>query len=84
MITNFTTSKGLTIRPGDKFRDSRKSNIRTLLVDHLAEQLGVMRAHCIVVRQEYEGEVTEPMRPTVMEAERLGSRAFLPVPKDEQ
>ncbi|WP_067891268.1 hypothetical protein [Nocardia vaccinii] len=80
-MNEFRTETGETVRVGDHFRDSRKSNIRTLRVDsietrHAGEHAYVV-AHCVVVRQEYDGEVTTPMRSTSMDADRLLSRAFV-------
>jgi hypothetical protein len=70
------TYNGRTVRVGDCFRDRRDSNVRTLRVDNLDEP-GVVGL--TVVRQEYEGEVSEPMRPTVMTVKRLLGRSFVPV-----
>ncbi|WP_280273408.1 hypothetical protein [Nocardia wallacei] len=82
--TAYTTKKGLTIRPGDQFQDTRPSNVRTLLVDSLEAEYGETFALCIVTRQEYDGQVTEPMRPTKMRADRLGGRGFKRVAEAEQ
>ncbi|WP_157556881.1 hypothetical protein [Nocardia acidivorans] len=67
---------GQRIPAGSLFRDNRASNIRTLRVDGPASQDHVQLT---VIRQEYEGKVSEPMRITVMTVERLLSKAFVPV-----
>ncbi|MFI5783148.1 hypothetical protein [Nocardia sp. NPDC051570] len=77
-LTEYTTSKGMIVRGGDLFRDCRESNVRTLRVDCFKIRFGITRAYCTVVRQEFEGQITEPMRPTSMDAERLGGRDFPP------
>jgi hypothetical protein len=70
---------GRTVRLGDLFRDRRESNVRTLRVDNLSEP-GV--AGLTVVRQEYNGEVSEPMRATAMTVARLLGRSFVPVDQE--
>ncbi len=64
---------GQIVERGWLFRDSRKSNIRTLRVEGPAD---CGRIELTVIRQEYDGEVTEPMRTTVMAMDRLMSKAF--------
>ena len=80
-MNKYRTESGETVHVGDHFRDRRKSNIRTLRVDSIeTRQAGddsYVVAHCVVVRQEYDGEVTTPMRSTSMDADRLVSRAFV-------
>jgi hypothetical protein len=62
------------IRVGQLWRDRRKDNIRTLRVDRVDENGQV---HLVVIRQVYQGEATEPMRPTSMTSARLLSRNFV-------
>ncbi|MEV6341237.1 hypothetical protein AB0M12_41770 [Nocardia vinacea] len=82
-MSEYTTRGGRTVRVGQLYRDSRESNIRTLRVDAvgtpIADWAGRERCaiECTVVRQEYAGEVTEPMRATTVDAYRLTSSAFL-------
>ncbi|WP_297625242.1 hypothetical protein [Nocardia sp.] len=81
-MNEYKTRKGLVIRVGDEFRDTRESNIRTLRIDRLQmEDYGTVRAFCTVIRQEYDGEVTEPMRLTDMAADRFGTSDFRPAAK---
>lgn len=75
-MDEYRTAKDEIVRVGDHFRDTRKSNIRTLRVDRLEAEYAQTTAHCTVVRQEYNGEITTPNRPTSMNAERLASRSF--------
>ncbi|MFE3229812.1 hypothetical protein [Nocardia sp. NPDC059228] len=67
---------GHRIPVGKLFRDNRNSNIRTLRVVGPADTDRIL---LMVIRREYEGQVTEPMRATVMTAERLLSRDFVAV-----
>ncbi len=60
-MDEYTTASGKIVRLGQLYRDSRKSNVRTLRVDSLTDRHGVVRADCLVVRQEYEGTITQPM-----------------------
>lgn len=76
-MDEYTTASGKVVRVGQLYRDSRKSNVRTLRVDGLTDQHGVVRANCLVVRQEHEGTIAAPMRFTAMDAERLASRVFV-------
>lgn len=76
-MDEYTSASGKIVRIGQLYRDSRKSNVRTLRVDGLTEHYGEAQAHCVVVRQEYEGTITQPMRATVMTVERLASRTFV-------
>ncbi|WP_280420049.1 hypothetical protein [Nocardia carnea] len=62
-----------TVQPGDLYRDSRNTNIRTLRVDTIDGD----RVVCTVIRQEYDGEITTPMRVTPMSIKRLTSRSFI-------
>lgn len=79
-MNEYTTRKGLTISVGDVFRDRRDSNTRWLRVDRIEPENDTARAYLTVIRQEYDGAVTEPMRQTDTAIERLASRDFLPVP----
>jgi hypothetical protein len=74
--TSITTDKGETVRIGDRFRDRRTSNVRTLKVTGIGID---DRVECTVIRQEYEGVVTTPMRLTYTTAERLTGRSFVRV-----
>lgn len=78
--TSITTAKGNTVRIGDRFRDRRTSNVRTLEVTGIGVD---DRIECTVIRQEYEGVVTTPMRLTHTTAERLTGRDFLALPAIE-
>ena len=77
VTTEFTTAKGRTVRVGDRYRDNRSTNIRTLRVDRIeVDEYGPI-VHCVVIHQDHgDGRVTEPMRKTEMTAERLTSRSF--------
>lgn len=76
MIT-VTTEAGH-VRPGQLYRDTRASNVRTLRVDRIeVDDRGGCDVHYTVIRQEYEGEITEPMRKNRMTADRLTSRSFV-------
>lgn len=80
-MDEYTTSKGDAVHVGDHFRDTRQTNVRTLRVaglegSYVRGKLIDIAAHCIVVRQEHDGAVTTPMRPTSMNAERLVTRSF--------
>lgn len=77
-----TTSKGAVVRVGQLYRDRREDNIRTLRVDELVDDYGTTKARCTVIRQEYRGEVTTPMRTTDPSVDRLTSRAFVLVVDD--
>lgn len=76
-MDEYAAANGKVVRVDRLYRDNRKTNIRTLRVDALTEHYGSVHAHCVVVRQEHEGTITQPMRPTVMTAERLAGRAFV-------
>ncbi|WP_067565921.1 hypothetical protein [Nocardia acidivorans] len=81
-MNEYRTRRGLVVRVGDEFCDDRKSNVRTLRIDRLqVEDYGVVRAFCTVIRQEYNGAVTTPMRATDMVAERFGTFEFKPAGK---
>lgn len=75
MIT-VTTETGH-VRPGQLYRDNRASNIRTLRVDSIEIDGDSADVHYTVIRQEYQGETTEPMRKHRMTADRLTSRSFV-------
>ncbi|WP_330186038.1 hypothetical protein OHB26_39265 (plasmid) [Nocardia sp. NBC_01503] len=77
-MTEIVTDLG-TIRTGDRFRDARKDNIRTLEVLRFPNEL---RAELAVVSVEYRGQVTEPKdRTTRMEIARLLGRNFVRIEK---
>lgn len=83
----FTTTKGRTVRVGDRFHDARENNRRDLVVESLgvyqpAEYGGVQKppvcsVTCKVSRRR--GDVVELMKPTTMDANRLTGRDFVRV-----
>lgn len=78
-MDEYRTASDEIVHIGDRFRDSRKSNVRTLRVDRLENEYFQVMAYCTVIRQEHDGTITKPMRATEMRAERLVSRAFVRV-----
>ncbi|NQE72663.1 MULTISPECIES: hypothetical protein [Nocardia] len=72
-INQFNQSEDGVIRVGQLWRDRRESNVRTLKVERVVGD----RVELRVIRQEYQGEVTEPMRTTNMTVARLMSRNFI-------
>lgn len=79
MPASTRASNGVEIHEGQIFRDARDSNVRTLRVDGFQPSGAYTRVVCTVIRQEYNGEVTEPMRETKIDADRLGSRYYIPI-----
>jgi hypothetical protein len=77
-----TTSKGVPVRVGQLYRDRRDDNIRTLRVDGFTGAAPHLKARCTVIRREYRGEVTEPMRTTEPNIDRLTGRDFVLVVDD--
>ena len=69
------TQSNNVIQVGQLWRDRRKDNVRTLRVERVDES--GQKVHLVVVRQVYQGETTEPMRPTSMTSARLLSRNFV-------
>uniref|UniRef100_UPI003F492C64 hypothetical protein n=1 Tax=Nocardia suismassiliense TaxID=2077092 RepID=UPI003F492C64 len=72
-MSEFTESADGVVRVGQLWRDARDSNVRTLKVERVIGD----RVELRVVRQEFQGEVTEPMRTTNMTVARLMSRNFV-------
>lgn len=87
-----TTSKGHTIRVGQLYRDHpARSATRTLRVDTIGPRLDRhdmsdddRAITYTVIREEYQGAVTEPMRTNSMTAKRLTSPVFVPVPEPDR
>ncbi len=77
-----TTPKGAVVRRGQLYRDRRDDNVRTLRVDGFTDDYGTIKAQCTVIRQEYRGEVTAPMRTTEPSITRLTGSAFVLVVDD--
>ena len=71
----FVEYDGHRIPVGTLYRDNRNSNVRTLKVLGPADD----RILLMVIRQEHQGQVREPMRATVMTVERLLSNKFVAV-----
>ncbi|WP_328438313.1 hypothetical protein [Nocardia puris] len=75
-LTECTTKTG-TVRVGQHYYDNRDDNIRTLRVDRIVDTSYTRKVECTVIRQQYRGQLTEPMRITTMTPERLTSRVFV-------
>ncbi|MEV6258053.1 hypothetical protein AB0L97_32840 [Nocardia sp. NPDC051911] len=82
LTTGVRTARGMLVRVGQLYRDRRDDNIRTLRVDGFRGTGTNATAVCTVIRQEYLGEVTKPMRTTEPSITRLTSRAFVLVVDD--
>ncbi|MBW0270760.1 hypothetical protein ATM97_06995 [Nocardia sp. MH4] len=81
-ITEVTTDKGVLVRVGQLYRDRRDDNVRTLRVDGFLGEGKFAKAVCTVIRQEYRGIVTEPMRTTAPSLTRITGREFVLVVDD--
>lgn len=72
-----------TVRIGQRYRDNRDSNIRTLRVDSIKTDDYGCTVHCVVIHQDHgDGRITEPMRETAMTPARLTSRSFVLIEED--
>ncbi|WP_342800996.1 hypothetical protein [Nocardia sp. No.11] len=81
----FTTTRGRTVRVGDRYHDAREHNRRVLKVESLgvyqpAEYGGVQKppvcsVTCSVTRPR--GDGIELMKPTTMDANRITGRDFV-------
>lgn len=48
-MDEFTTSRGVVVRIGDRFRDRKRTTVRTLRVDRLVPEYDRMTVHCTIV-----------------------------------
>lgn len=81
----FTTTRGRTVRVGERYHDARENNRRVLTVESLGvytppayggiQKPPVCSVTCSVTRTR--GEVVELMKPTTMDANRLTGRDFV-------
>jgi len=83
-ITSVSTTRGDIVRVGQLYRDRRLDNVRTLRVDGLSGVGKYAKASCTVIRQNYRGETTHPMRTTTPSVARLVSSAFVLVTDDRE
>ncbi|MGW5377468.1 hypothetical protein ACWESM_18680 [Nocardia sp. NPDC003999] len=86
-VTEVVSSRGGVVRVGQIYRDARPTRydtIRILRVDGFRGRAGTSKAACTVVREDYRGEITEPMRRVNPAVDRLTGRDFVLVVDDRE